>query len=130
MVTRIAEARFEAFAMWCRSPGSRKSLANCSFFSADNERLIGAVYYIREPDKFAYILLARDKFERYQGFDNRGVFSTARAAERAIVKRLSALEREPTPEVPMRPDTRKGLDLFARLPRARLNPKFVGLRDT
>ena len=104
--------------------------ANCSFFSADNERLIGAVYYIREPDKFAYILLARDKFERYQGFDNRGVFSTARAAERAIVKRLSALEKEPTPEVPMRPDTRKGVDLFARLPRAKLNPKFVGLRDT
>ena len=115
--------------MWCRSPGSRATLANCSFFSADNERLIGAVYYIKSVDHFAYILLARDKLQRYQAFSNFGVFPTARAAERAIVTRLSTLEGQAPPEVPMRSDTLEGVDLFAAISGAKLNPKFVALRD-
>lgn len=129
MVTRITEARFEARAMWCRNPGTRDELANLSFFSGDGDRIIGAVYYIRSVDRFAYVLLARDILGRYQAFDNRGIFSTARAAETAIQARLSNLEDQTTPEVPMRPDTRKGVDLFAPISGAKLNPKFVNLRD-
>jgi hypothetical protein len=76
------------------------------------------------------VLLARDKIERYQAFDNIGPFPTMRAAELAIVARLTALELEPTPEVPMRSDARKGVDLFAAASGVKLNPKFIALRDT
>ncbi len=129
MITRMTEARFEALAMWCRNPGTRDELANLSFFSTDNERIIGAVYYIRSADRFAYVLLARDKLGRYQGFDSRDIFSTARAAETAIQAKLSSLGHQATPKVPMRPDTRKGVDLFAPIRGAKLNPKFVNLKE-
>ena len=106
-----------------------------AFFSNDDERVIGGVYCVRPTDSFgsadcsAYVVLARDKLGRYQGFGNFGMFATARAAERVLVARLVALESQPTPEVPMRPDTLKGVDLFAPVRGATLNAKFVALRD-
>ena len=130
MGTRLSRERFEAPAMWCRSPASRGALRDCAYFAADEERLIGVTYYARAADAFAYILLARDEHGRFQAFANRGVFVSARAAEAAIREALTQLEGRPTPEVPMRPETRPGVDLFARLPRARLSPKFVNLRDS
>jgi len=130
MVTSISRERFEALAMWCRSPGSREALRDCAYFSVDGERLIGATYYVRDADAFAYILLARDAHGRFQGFANRGVFVSARAAEAAIREALSGLANKPTPEVPMRSDTRAGVDLFEVLSKAKLNPKFVNLRDS
>lgn len=103
--------------MWCRSPGTREALANCSLFSADNERLIGATYYMREVDCFAYVVLARDRHGRFQAFENIGPHPSLRAAEAALIARLDIL------------DTRAGVDLFAPIKRSRLNPKFVNLRD-
>jgi hypothetical protein len=129
MVTRMSEARFEALAMWCRNPGSRLALANCSFFSADEERLIGGVYFIRATDRLGYVLLARDKHDRYQTFSNIWPFLSARAAERDIHARLATLECQKTPDVPMRLDTQKGVNLFAPIAGAKLNPKFLNLRD-
>lgn len=116
--------------MWCRSPGSRQALRDCAFFSTDDERVIGATYYLRDADAFAYILLARDAHGRFQGFANQGVFVSARAAEVAIREVLGGLAGAPTPNVPMRPDTRVGIDLFSEIPKAKLNPKFVNLRDS
>jgi hypothetical protein len=116
--------------MWCRSPGSREAPRDCAYFSVDDERLIGATYYARDADAFAYILLARDAYGRFQAFANQGLFVSARAAKAAIREALSRLADKPTPEVPMRPDTRPGVDLFEVLPRAKLNPKFVKLRDS
>jgi hypothetical protein len=129
MVTRMTEERFEAFGMWCRGLGTREALANCSFFSADNERLIGAAYYIRKTDAFAYVLLARDAHGRFQAFANIGPHWSLRGAEAALIARLGDLEANQTPDVPMRQDTRVGVDLFATVAKARLNPKFVNLRD-
>lgn len=130
MVTRISRERFEALAMWCRSPGSRQALRDCAYFSADDERLIGATYYAGDSDAFAFILLARDTHGRFQGFANQGAFVSARAAEAGIRDTLARLKDAPTPEVPMRADTRVGVDLFAVTHKAKLNPKFVNLRDS
>lgn len=129
MITRMTKPRFDAFGMWGRSPGTRHELANCSFFSADGERLIGATYYVRRADRFAYVVLARDAHGRFQGFANHGPYQSLRSAEAALIGRLTALLEEPAPEVPMRSNTRPGVDLFAAIEGARLNPKFVNLRD-
>ncbi len=116
--------------MWCRNPGSREALRGCAYFSADGERLIGATYYARAAGAFAFILLARDAYGRFQGFANQGVFVSARAAEAAIRETLGRLAGASTPEIPMRVETRAGVDLFMALPTAKLNPKFVHLRDS
>lgn len=129
MVTRMSEERFEALGMWCRAAGTREVLTNCSYFSADDERLIGATFFARDKDLFAYVLLARDAHDRFQGFEESEAFHTLRAAEEALKLRLHELDSKPTPDVPMRKDTRKGVDLFAPIKGARLNPKFVNLRD-
>jgi hypothetical protein len=110
--------------------GDAREPGKLLLFSADNERLIGAVYYIRAIDHFAYVLLARDKLERYQAFSNIGPFPTARAAEQAIIARLLTLEGEPAPEVPMRSDARRGVDLFAPISGGKLNSRFLVLRDS
>jgi len=126
----MTEARFEALAMWCRNPASRGVLANCGFFSADDERLIGASYYVKEADRFAFILLARDAHGRYQGFANQGIYPSRRAADAAVTAALTGLADEETPNVPMRPDTRVGVDLFVPIAGAKLNAKFLHLRDS
>lgn len=130
MSMRMSAERFEALAMWCRTPGSRASLRDCAHFSINGEQLIGATYYLSEADKFAFVLLARDELGRYQAFENEGVFLSARAAEAAILSRLEALSKQPPPKVPMRPDTRRGVDLFEIIPSTKLNPKFINLRDS
>lgn len=129
MVTRMSDARFEALAMWCRNPAAHEALATCAGFATEDERAIGATYYMRPADSFAYVLLARDSLQRYQGFDNRGPFRSARAAEIAIREHLAAIEQGAPHEVPMRPDTRAGVNLFATFGGAKLNPKFINLRD-
>ena len=105
MVTRMTEERFEALAMWCRAPGAREVLPNCSFFSADGEQRIGATFFARDSDLFAYVLLARDAHGQYQGFEESKAFHTLRAAEAAIKPRLDEPASEPTPDVLMRKDT-------------------------
>jgi hypothetical protein len=130
MVTRMSRERFEALTTWCRSPGSRKLLNNCACFSSENERLIGATYYVRRANAFAYILLARDAHRRFQAFINRGPFVSARLAEAEIRKALTDLAKVPTPEVPMQPASPTGIDLFATIPGAKLSPKFLNLRDS
>ena len=129
MVTLISRERFEALASWCRNPGSRGSLRDCAFYSGDDERLLGATYYISEAERFAYVLLARDAHGRFQAFANQGAWLSARGVDAAIREELGALVTEPTPEVPIWPDTRPGVDLFASVSGARLNRKFVNLRD-
>jgi hypothetical protein len=126
----MTEVRFEALAMWCRNPASRGVLASCGFFSAANERLIGASYYVKEADRFAFVLLARDAHGRYQAFANEGIFPSRRAADAAVLAALAGLADEETPEVPMRADTRVGVDLFAPIPGAKLNAKSLHLRDS
>lgn len=129
LITRMTQERFEALAMWCRNPETRELLHDCGWFSADGERLIGATYFIDERDAFAFVLLARDLHGRYQVFATYGPFISGRAAETAIAQVLAKLATEPTPEVPMQPDTRPGVDLFEDIPGAKLNPKFLNLRD-
>jgi hypothetical protein len=129
MVTRITEARFQALAMWCRSPASRSVLADKSFWSAAEEGVIGATYYIADAKRFGYVLLARDKHGRYQAFEEVRPFTSARAADIKIAARLAELEGGSLPEPPMRPDTRPGVDLFTLIEGADLNPKFLNLRD-
>ena len=129
MVTRMTEARFDALAMWCRSPASRSVLANKSFWSAAEEGVIGATYYVADAKRFGYVLLARDKHGRYQAFEEVNPFTSARAADINIAARLAELEGGSLPEPPMRPDTRPGVDLFTPIEGADLNPKFLNLRD-
>lgn len=115
--------------MWSRAPGGRDIIANKWFFVAADEALIGATYYLAEIDRFGFVLLARDEFGRYRAFDNQGPFTSARAADAAIIARLIALEAGKPFILKADPTDRPGVDLFAPIPKAKLNPKFANLRD-
>ncbi len=136
MPTRMSRYRFDALADWCRVPGTRELLPTAAAFSTMDEKVIGAVYFDRNAPKelgdagyFAYVLLGRDAFGRYQIFDQHGPYVTARAANKAVLTRLAKFEKKAA-TVPISPKAKRGVDLFAPVKGAKnLDEKFVNLRD-
>jgi hypothetical protein len=127
---QISKPRFDALATWSRAPGTRSTLMTKSYWSSDDQRVIGSVYHVEKPDCFGYILLRRASGGAFYAFENVGAFLTAREAEKDIALRLKTLEREP--EAPLlRPrGSATGIDLFQQIPKAKLNQKYKHLRDS
>lgn len=133
MPTRMHRSRFDALGGWCRTPGTRDALPTVAAFSTNDETALAATFFDKTRGDFGffgYVLLARDAFGRYQVFDYRGPYVTARAANKAVLQRLSDLEKAEPPDVPMREGSKRGVDLFASIKGVKkFNEKFIHLRD-
>ncbi|MBL6612403.1 MAG: hypothetical protein ISS15_21115 [Alphaproteobacteria bacterium] len=137
MPTRMSRYRFDALADWCRVPGTRHLLPTVAAFSTMDEKALGVVFYdktlgkgLGEAGLFGYVLLGRDAFSRYQIFDRRGPYITARAANKAVLARLGEFEGK-APAVPMSPKAKRGVDLFSLIKGVKnLDEKFINLRDS
>jgi len=112
-------------------------LPTVAAFSTDDETVLAATYYnktagerLTDAGLFGWVMLARDKYGRYQVFDQGWPYITGRAANNALTAKLRGLEGKEHPEVPMLPNSKRGVDLFSSLDGVtNLNPKFVNLRD-
>lgn len=128
MATRMLLERFRVLGMWEAGEEFRAMTSLKSAWSTDDEHVIAGVYFVEPEAVFTYILLARDKGERYRGFFMASpALSTARLAEASLRADLKLIESgaKPAPELEA---NERGTDLFAQVVAAP-NEKFVNLRD-
>ena len=83
-VSRMNPYRFEALAMWARAFSGYSIVAELSYWSSSDERLLGVVLVDVIDRDFNYVVLARDAQGRFRAVNVGTSFSSPKAAEDAL----------------------------------------------
>jgi hypothetical protein len=127
---RMTEDRFNALGLWGLPQGFRDRFLCASFWSADQERLLGLVYHDPTSLTAGLAVLARDDERRYRMFAHYEPLPTVRAAEAAIRGKWGRSALQANPKFVDLEDQPKGTDLFAPIAAVkRYHPGFLIVRD-
>ena len=97
----------------------------CSWWSTDNEHVLGVVIFDRTDKDYLYVALGRDKIGRYRAFTVGGSYFTRRQAEEALATKLDELRDAPAEEFHQGDEVGAPLDVLTPVvAQDKLHPNF------
>lgn len=130
MVQEISKERFDALAGYTRMPSLVLIIQEAAWFQIDNERLLGIVTWDRIDRDYGWVVLGRDRRNRFRAIAQNVSLPSFDAARGAMEATLVEQARLPNEAYHQGDERGPPVDFFdPRVPPARLHPTFVHLQE-